>query len=301
MEDKINDLIHKPPNLLQESLKQLRYHVLIDGLQSDAFGDCHYRNYVWTILLQVELPPAEQYLELVSSGPSTSDAKIHNDTFRTLATDPVFKTKVSEQALARVLNAYAAAHRDRTYVQGMNVIAAPFLYTCRSESQAFTLFNHFVSTRCPLYVTPTLSGVHTGLDLVDLILEITDPPLYQHLRSKLLTANLYAFASVMTFNACTPPLSEVLCLWDILMAYGAHLNLLMVIAQLVMMRTALLASDRPMSLLRSFPKLKAADIKSMTLAVLEKIPEAVYDLIVRHAWDPKVAKELAEYRRRRRN
>lgn len=301
MEDKINDLIHKPPNLIQESLKQLRYHVLIDGLQTDDSGDCHYRNYVWTILLQVELPPAEQYLELVSGGPSDSDAKIHNDTFRTMATDMLFKSKVSDQALARVLNAYVTAHQDRTYVQGMNVIAAPFLYVARSESQAFALFNHFVLTRCPLYVTPTLSGVHTGLDLVDLILELTDPPLYQHLRSKLLTANLYAFASVMTFSACTPPLKEVLVLWDILMAYGAHLNLLMVVAQLVMIRTDLLKSDRPMSLLRSFPMLKARDVKSMTLAVLEKMPEPVYDMIVRHAWDPKVGKELAEYRRRRRH
>ena len=300
-EDKINDLIHKPPNFVQESLKQLRYHVLIDGLKSDASGDCHYRNYVWTILLQVDLPPAEVYLELVSRGAGNSDAKIHNDTFRTLATDAAFKQKVSEQALTRVLNAYTVAHEGRAYVQGMNVIAAPFLYVSRSESQAFVLFNHFVSIRCPLYVTPTLTGVHTGLDLIDLVLEITDNALYQHLKSKLLTANLYAFASVMTFSASTPPLAEVLKLWDIMMAYGCHLNILMVVAQLLMMRPALLGTDKPMALLRSFPALNANQIKSLTLAILQKLPERVYDLVVRHPWDPSVAKELSEYRRKRRD
>jgi hypothetical protein len=50
-----------------------------------------------------------------------------------------------------------------TYVQGMNVLAAPFLYTMPSELEAFFCFSKFIEESCPLYVQPTLEGVHKGL------------------------------------------------------------------------------------------------------------------------------------------
>ncbi len=50
-----------------------------------------------------------------------------------------------------------------TYVQGMNVLAAPFLYAMPSEVEAFYAFARFIEWSCPLYVQPTLEGVHRGL------------------------------------------------------------------------------------------------------------------------------------------
>lgn len=49
------------------------------------------------------------------------------------------------------------------YVQGMNVLAAPFLYTMQSQVEAFWCFTKFIEESCPLYVQPTLEGVHRGL------------------------------------------------------------------------------------------------------------------------------------------
>lgn len=54
-----------------------------------------------------------------------------------------------------------------TYVQGMNVLAAPFLYTMPSELEAFYCFAKFIEESCPLYVQPTLEGVHCGLKVVN--------------------------------------------------------------------------------------------------------------------------------------
>jgi cell cycle arrest protein BUB2 len=54
-----------------------------------------------------------------------------------------------------------------TYVQGMNVLAAPFLYTLPSELEAFYCFSKFIEVSCPLYVQPTLEGVHKGLKVED--------------------------------------------------------------------------------------------------------------------------------------
>jgi hypothetical protein len=43
------------------------------------------------------------------------------------------------------------------------VLAAPFLYTMPSELEAFFCFAKFIEECCPLYVQPTLEGVHCGL------------------------------------------------------------------------------------------------------------------------------------------
>lgn len=78
--------------------------------------------------------------------------------------------------------------------------------------------------------------------LLDRCLKIVDPDLYAHLRSKRLSAEIYAFPSVLTLCACTPPLDQVLQLWDFLLAFGVHLNILCVIAQLLLIRDDVIAS-----------------------------------------------------------
>lgn len=109
--------------------------------------------------------------------------------FSTLATDRGFKERVREDMLVRLLDAFVWRNQgnsyraslstpgayhlvDRqesshqlgfTYVQGMNVLAAPFLYTMPSELEAFFCFAKFIEESCPLYVQPTLEGVHRGL------------------------------------------------------------------------------------------------------------------------------------------
>ena len=131
------------------------------------------------------------------------------------------------------------------YVQGMNVLAAPFLYAARSEVEAFAALDACITHACPGYVRGgSLAGVHRGLALVDRLLALVDPRLAAHLRAAGMSAEIYGFASVLTLCACTPPLPEVLRWWDFLFAYGPHLNLLGVVAQVVLLRDALLASAR---------------------------------------------------------
>lgn len=254
------------------------------------------RIYIWLILLNAPPTKTDDYRNLVLTGASPAYEKIRNDTFRTLTTDPLFRRRVTENSLTRVLNAVAwklhEANEARvngwkspptlgvpksldgnedlfhspasrtaqgsvtgtegseaggeanavSYVQGMNVLAAPFLYAARSEAQAFTAFDAFITKECPGYVRGSMEGVHKGLALVDQILDIVDPKLASHLASKGMKAEIYAFPSVLTLCACTPPLPDVLQLWDFLFAYGPHLNLLCIVSQLVLIRDSLLNS-----------------------------------------------------------
>jgi hypothetical protein len=91
--------------------------------------------------------------------------------YSTLATDRGFKERVREDMLIRLLDAFVWKNQDNAeegrmafgYVQGMNVLAAPFLYIMPSEIEAFYTFSKFIEQCCPLYVQPTLDGVHRGL------------------------------------------------------------------------------------------------------------------------------------------
>ncbi|KAK9257017.1 rab-GTPase-TBC domain-containing protein [Lipomyces tetrasporus] len=288
--DPIESVLRKPHIVVEQGLSELRYLILTQGLSNDPEKDfCSYRPYVWGILLKVPPIQSKDYLALIHRGASPAYSKIRNDTFRTLTTDILFQRRVSETSLIRILNALAW---KQLYVQGLNVLAAPFLYACGSETQAFALFDTYIHGCCPLYVKPMLEGVHLGLKLLDTSLKIIDPTLFSYLKRKLLTAELYGFASVLTFSACTPPLNEVLILWDFLIAFGPHMNILAVVAQLLLIRDSILASQSPMTLLRTFPPLQAKNVITLAVSFVSKLPEELYDLLVRHTYDETVSDKI---------
>jgi cell cycle arrest protein BUB2 len=269
-----------------------------------------YRIYLWLALLNIPPLPTDTYLAYIHRGRSPSYNKIANDVFRTLATDTLFKRRVTDASLTRVLNATAwRIHDDQqqqqdqdtsptqtssqpstsqppiqsSYVQGINVLSAPLLYASRSETQAYALLTSLLTQHIPSYISPTMSGVHAGLDLIDRILAIREPHLAAFLlETHKLPAKIYAFPSVLTLCACTPPLPEVLKLWDFLFAFGVHLNVVCVVAQLILMKQKLYESPSPGKLLRSFPQLDAKAIIALTLVIVRDLPEEIYAEVVLH-------------------
>ncbi|RKP34530.1 rab-GTPase-TBC domain-containing protein [Dimargaris cristalligena] len=250
----------------------------------------------------MESVSAADYIRWVQTGPSALYSKIKHDAARTLATDENFSARVDEAMLSRVLNAFVwkseeqnrtLAQSQFTYVQGMNVLAAPFLYTMH-ELDAFYALNTLLHRHCPTYVQPTLIGVHAGLNLLDICLKFLDYPLYQYLRGKGLKAELYAFPSVLTLSACTPPLQQVIHLWDFLFAYGVHLNILCIVAQLIEMRDTLMKSASPISHLRSLPLLNARSIVLRTLTLLKHLPKNLFDSLAQHTVDFMVELYISE-------
>lgn len=148
--------------------------------------------------------------------------------------------------------------------------------------------------------------------------------LYDYLKSKKLSAELYAFPSVLTMCACTPPLDQAMQLWDFLLAWGVHLNIICIIAQLHLNRSKLMTQARydeificfvllscmsglvcshvlcfldgvysPMKLLRIFPDLDANKIIRETIRMVKLLPDDLYDLLVRHPYDPAVADQIS--------
>lgn len=217
--------------------------VMLDQVESDEGGNSSTRPYVWAVLLNAPPRNADEYIRYVRQGPSPMAQKIQNDVSRTLVVESQFHSRVSQSSLSRLLNAYVWK-RGALYVQGMNVLASPFLYACKSENQAFQFFDRLLQNECPLYVLPNIDGVHRGAKLLDKCLEVLDHRLYTYLLSKGLTAKIYALPSILTLSACTAPLSEALTIWDFLFAYGIHLNILCVIAQMFIFREQLIDHPR---------------------------------------------------------
>jgi cell cycle arrest protein BUB2 len=110
-------------------------------------------------------------------------------------------------------------------------------------------------------------------------------------------------SAVLTLCACTPPLDQVLQLWDFLLAFGVHLNVLCVIAQLLLMRDDVMASSRflfyylcviisnvtfstsPMKLLRTFPPLEALPVIGIAVTLVRDLPPQLYDELVKHPFE----------------
>ena len=319
--DVLEKFIESPQSLLNASLSQLRHTILCEGLPAD----CPYRCYIWSILLRASPIESEWYSGVVSRGPIDSETvgpsskyvnvgdKIKNDVFRTFQNNKDFWNKVSESEFMRMLNTFAwcVVENDvaqdykndqapdiilSPYVQGMNVLAAPILYVCRSEPQAFALYYKLLMVHMPRYITPTLSGAMDGVKLVELVLLCVDGKLAKTLSCNMASAKIYALPSILTLSACTPSLNEVTKLWDFLFSFGVHMNVMIVVAQLFLIRADLMSSKSPIGLLRQFPNLNAEKIIKLSLSIAKSIPDDLYDLIVRHTYDESVSKLIDNYK-----
>lgn len=287
-----------PGTTAASALSLLRHSILTSGVNATKEGMSDYRIYLWLTLLNIGPLSTDTYLNLIHRGRSPAYEKISNDVFRTLATDTLFKRRVTDASLTRLLNAtawrihdeqnsdppseFAQRYPQSPYLQGLNVLSAPLLYASRSEAQAYALMTCLLTEHIPTYLSPTMSGVHRGLDLIDRILAEINPNLSSYLLSKSLPAKIYAFPSVTTLCACTPPLPEVLKLWDFLFSFGAHLNVICVVAQLLLLKDKLLGEPSPAKMLRSFPNLNADEVIKMTVWIVRELPEELYQAVVIH-------------------
>ncbi|KAJ2895770.1 CDC16 protein [Coemansia aciculifera] len=300
--------IHSDWEEVSSSMRELRELVADSGglplvvsahrLGADGQAqDRRLRSKMWLAMLEVRDVAPAGYVQALRQCPSSSADKINNDAFRTLAADAEFRAHVTTASVVRVLNALLSAP-DRTasdpprYVQGMNTLAAPFLYVL-GEGASFYGFRQFLRHECPMYARPSLPGVHACVQLVDECLAFTDPQLFSHLRSHGAVAKIYAFPAAMTLSASVGPLQQVVLLWDFLLAFGVHLNVVCIVAQLAQMRELLLTTTTPMAFLRAWPSLRAESVIRRTREIYESLPERLRQCIRLHAIDKEMAEHLA--------
>eukprot|EP00607_Mallomonas_marina_P010271 CAMPEP_0182423306 /NCGR_PEP_ID=MMETSP1167-20130531/9262_1 /TAXON_ID=2988 /ORGANISM="Mallomonas Sp, Strain CCMP3275" /LENGTH=531 /DNA_ID=CAMNT_0024602151 /DNA_START=199 /DNA_END=1794 /DNA_ORIENTATION=+ len=276
---------------------------------------------VWKLLLGAYHVDAAHYIALIKEGPTAADQKIRNDTFRTFKGDQDFWNHVTEAKMSRVLNAFVrnyfqpniqktsmnneqdwkediqsdtnenkeeSGHKWSLshigYVQGMNILVAPFLYVM-PELDAFASFSQLIMKHCPRYVLRNLEGTHRGCYLVGRCLEVLDSELYEHITQKMrIQADLFAFPIVMTLFASVRPFHEVLKVWDALFAFGVHFNIILCAVHIMLIREKLLAEDSAYRLQREIREnpLDAELLITCGLKMCRFISEELFELLVTH-------------------
>jgi len=178
-----------------------------------------------------------------------------------------------------------STHKPDLYLQGLNVLAAPLLFTARSsEPAALSLLTHLLTAQLPSYFLPSLPGIHAALSLLAALLSALDPDL----AAALPPTSTYAFAPIMTCCACIPPLSEVLRLWDLLMVAGWHLGPLLVCAVLLGMREEILELGRMgergklAARLRVLGPVDGARVVEIVRELVPRVPQGLWREIVAH-------------------
>ncbi|KAJ2267826.1 CDC16 protein [Coemansia sp. RSA 451] len=291
--------MHEDWDEVSASMRELRVLIASSGglPVGSSIAASRLRTTLWLAMLEVREIGLDGYASALRCCPSTSADKIDNDAFRTLAADVEFRRTVSTDSIVRVLNAVLSAP-DRVasdpprYVQGMNTLLAPFLYVM-GEGASYYAYRQFLRKECPLYARPSLPGVHACVQLVDECLAHVDARLFSHLKRHGAVAKIYAFPAAMTLSASVGPLRQVVRLWDFLLAFGVHLNVVCIVAQLLSMRELLLTTHSPMAFLRSWPPLRADSVIRRTREIYDILPDRLKRRIKLHAHDPQLAERLA--------
>ena len=218
--------------------------------------------------------------------------KIAADVPRTWPGVTQFTARVSRSALSRVLAAAALAN-DARYVQGLNVIAGAFLYVL-PEPLAYDALVSFTRSYAPTYfLCNDLRGVHRGCALAAHILRLVDAELAQALEA---AANIpleqamlvHAFPAILSMSLSVPPLDDAITLFDLVIAFGAHLSVLLAVARLVAGRGPLLQRQHSMQQVLNPRRpedavcIPATQIARECIRIAVLLPEPLRDALCTH-------------------
>ena len=172
----------------------------------------------------------------------------------------------------------------------MNAIAGSLLYVL-PEIDAFFTLNVLLTRHCPGYITPNLDGVHVGCDLFIRCLELIDPEVHHHLfktkkeeRMEVMKS-MFVLPHILSMFACREPLNQVLMLWDALFAFGIHLNIILCVVQVIIVRDNVLAEkNSPLNCLRmkELPPIDAEVLISGAFQILPYLSPDLFDEITIH-------------------
>lgn len=179
------------------------------------------------------------------------------------------------------------------YVQGMNVLAAPFLYVM-NELDAYSCLRRLLNHHCPQYITKDLHGAQHAAQLLQEILKHIDPILENHIHTMYNGdwGSVTSLPTLLSMSADKPceTMDELLKLWDVLFALGVHMNVIFVVAHMILMRNVLLKGNHQLlqstlCVHKNVLPMKANLIISLSLHIVQKLPNDVYDRLECHPYN----------------
>lgn len=291
--------------ILANGLKQLRYFLLTNKTNLTP----EFRTKLWVILLQIDTNnmtsnyvndlkqmknDTDSLMETIDDEDENTDIelinwfkKINLDINRTLKNTSFSKDPKQLESLKRIL--YLFAYKHGYYIQGMNVLLAPILITCDVEPLCYLIFETLMIEKLSSYFKESLSldNIHKGCRLVEIVLKYIDPSLYNKLNKKMKYPLQYVVMPfVMTLSASAEPIHEVIKIWDYMMAYGCHMNILFTVAQLVMWRDHIFklnSEEEIINFMNNLPKIEnGMHVVRLGIGLIDKLDTSVLSEILDH-------------------
>eukprot|EP01102_Stenamoeba_stenopodia_P021976 TRINITY_DN8996_c0_g1_i1.p1 TRINITY_DN8996_c0_g1~~TRINITY_DN8996_c0_g1_i1.p1 ORF type:complete len:453 (+),score=105.56 TRINITY_DN8996_c0_g1_i1:43-1401(+) len=292
---------------LEKNLEALKEMIIFKGMPADTQeeinlnrteGRCTLRGTIWKILLRVGRLDADLYCRLIEMGPSPQAMALDRDTARM---EKNFNKRLRREELVRLVNASVhffslPGQKERqpyAYLQG-TARWAGVLLTQMSELEAFFCYVE-LTRRCQTYSAARFKGSLTGGKLFLNVLKKVEPKVYDRITNVTSPSALlvvYANPILISFWSICSPYNEVIKLWDFFLAYGFHLSVIALVAQVVLLKRQILAEDNnPLQILATargkFPNIDARKIIDLTLQLLRhpEMSQESYVQIYRHPFD----------------
>lgn len=236
----------------------------------------------------------DAYLRLVALGPSDRHTNIVEDVNRTHATharrSARFKAVVSLESVVRVMNAFihlrrasSSSDKESFYSQAWCIYAS-ILLTHLPEPAAFACLVSFLTSHSPAFANPEASIARDLSDHFEQLLSRLDPELSQHILAKKApgtgSIGLSAYSAIHSLFGHRKPMDQVAKIWDILLAFGAHMVVSLTVAELILKRSNLLSGALDARKLGTYNPdeegLVAGPIISLAVALLPQVPHDLY-------------------------
>ncbi|XP_073990547.1 TBC domain-containing protein kinase-like protein isoform X3 [Rhodnius prolixus] len=202
------------------------------------------RAQVWSELLHISPDYQTQYRLIDKESPLPTDRQIEVDIPRCHQYNELLSSSVGHLKFKRILKAWVKNHPHYVYWQGLDSLAAPFLFlNFDDEARGYASLTNFISKYLHNFFLQDNSAViKEYLAKLRQLLAFHDPILASHLHYIGFSPELFAIPWFLTMFSHVFPIHKILHLWDSLILGDASYPLYIGVSMLQQLRNVLLNS-----------------------------------------------------------
>jgi len=204
-----------------------------------------YRPAIWSALLNIPSNSSDLYAAIDKESWSPVDRQIEVDIPRCHQYNELLASPEGHRKLKRVLKAWVADNPHLVYWQGLDSLAAPFLYlNFNDEALAWSCLSAFIPKYLHnMFLKDNAAVIQEYLAKFSHLQAFHDPELFNHLDEIGFIPDLYAIPWVLTMFSHVFPLHKIFHLWDRLLLGNSSFPLCVGLAVLKQLRAQLMEAQ----------------------------------------------------------
>jgi len=281
-------LIIRERDIRYQSARVILYRKLLQAyphrkkkIWSEALTDVVpiYRPAVWAALLNISSNSSAMYLAIDKESWSPVDRQIEVDIPRCHQYNELLASPEGHRKLKRVLKAWVADNPHLVYWQGLDSLAAPFLYlNFNDEALAWSCLSAFIPKYLHnMFLKDNAAVIQEYLAKFSHLQAFHDPELFNHLDEISFIPDLYAIPWVLTMFSHVFPLHKIFHLWDRLLLGNSSFPLCVGLAVLKQLRVQLMEAqfNECILLFSDMPAVDIDNVVSTSMDIFTSTPPSL--------------------------